>query len=169
VSTELEGSSRVEEVGMTRTRRRTITGALALVALVITLVGTGCGGDDESSTTTDTTATEATTETSSAAVTLTSPSFDTLEFEITECTNEGETDLVLSAERDGGFVLEVDAPDGTGTVSYTGGSEEDGVDASGTVTSVTVGDAGDFTVEGTWDDSSDEVTLEGSCAGAPAG
>jgi hypothetical protein len=132
---------------------------------VIALIAAGCGGDDNSTTAADTTTEQA----STAMVTLTSPSFDTLEFEITECTNEGESDLVMSAEREGGFVLQVDAPDGTGTVSYTGGSEEDGVDASGAVTSVTVGDAGDFTVEGTWDASGDALTLEGSCAGAPSG
>jgi hypothetical protein len=85
------------------------------------------------------------------------------DFTVTSCVNEGEADLVLEATADA-FALSVDAPDGTGTIAYTGGDEEDGADLSGAVSSVVVGDAGDFTVEGTWD-SGEAFTLTGSCAG----
>ena len=44
----------------------------------------------------------------------------------------------------------VDAPGGTGTISYTGGELEDD-EIQGSVDSVTVEEDGSFTVEGSWD------------------
>jgi hypothetical protein len=85
------------------------------------------------------------------------------DFTVTSCENQGEADLVLEATADA-FALSVDAPDGTGTIAYTGGNEGDAIDLSGAVSSVVVGDAGDFTVEGAWD-SGEVFTLTGSCAG----
>jgi len=59
-------------------------------------------------------------------------------------------------------MLQVDAPGGTGSISYTTGGEED-VGAEGTVDSVTLEDDGTFMVEGSWD-GGEAYTLTGSCS-----
>jgi hypothetical protein len=149
--------------------RKTIRGRTALAMLLVTgivLAGVlaGCGGDEgsESAATQETTTEESGSISGGDGTASLDGSSITAEFTVTSCTNEGETDLVLEAERDS-YTLSVDAPDGTGTIAYTGGNEEDGIDASGTVSSVTVGDAGDFTVEGTWDSDGEAFTLTGNC------
>lgn len=147
----------------TTPKRRTAVALLLVIGVVLAGVLAGCGGDDESeSAATPETTTEMSEPTTGADATASLEGSITAEFTVTSCTNEGETDLVLEAERDS-YVLSVDAPDGTGTIIYTGGDEEDGIDASGTVSSVTVGDAGDFTVEGTWDSDGEAFTLTGNC------
>lgn len=91
------------------------------------------------------------------------------DFVIGSCTNSGETDLVLQAEASGNNVLLIDASGGTGTLSIDGGTEEDGIILNGTIDSVTVGDAGDFTVTGTFGEPNnvgETFTVTGSCAGA---
>jgi hypothetical protein len=144
----------------TTTRSRSALALLLVTGVALAGVLAGCGGDDESPAA-ETTAEESG-STSSTDGTASLDGSITAEFTVTSCTNEGETDLVLEAERDS-YTLSVDAPDGTGTIAYSGGNEEDGIDASGTVSSVTVGDAGDFTVEGTWDSDGEAFTLTGNC------
>lgn len=77
------------------------------------------------------------------------PRLVTKDIVVTSCENQGETDLILEATAEP-FALKVDA-DGSGTITYAGGDEQDGVDVTGTVSSIVVSDAGDFTVEGTGD------------------
>jgi peptidoglycan hydrolase-like protein with peptidoglycan-binding domain len=84
------------------------------------------------------------------------------DFIVESCENQGETDIVLVAKGDA-FVLNVNAPDGSGTIAYSGGDEQDGIELAGGVASVTVGDDGTFTVEGAWE-SGEAFTLTGSCA-----
>ncbi len=96
-------------------------------------------------------------------VTVDSPDYGK-EFGVTACDNPGETTLALTAEADD-IVLQIDATDGIGTLFISGGNEQDGVDLAGTVTSVTVGDAGNLTVEGDFDsDDGQAFTITGSCA-----
>jgi hypothetical protein len=149
---------------MTSTPKRRLAVALFFVTgIVLAGVLAGCGGDEGSeSAATQETTTEESGSTPSADATASLEGSITAEFTVTSCTNEGETDLVLEAERDS-YVLSVDATDGTGTITYTGGDEGDGADESGAVSSVTVGDAGDFTVEGTWDSDGEVFTLTGNC------
>lgn len=88
-------------------------------------------------------------------------------FAVQLCDNPNETTLRMSAITADGFTLDVDAADGTGTISLGGGNESDGISLSGTVDSVQVGDAGDFTVTGVLADPDGDApyTLTGSCAG----
>lgn len=153
-----------------------VTRALALVAVaLVAAFAAGCGGSDGDSAAepaaTAVAAEQAGEESEGAGSEEASGPTASLtgdlvskDFTVTSCENQGETDLVLQATADA-FTLSVDAPDGTGTITYTGGDEQDGVDLSGAVSSVVVGDAGNFTVEGTWD-SGEAFTLTGSCAGA---
>ena len=99
---------------------------------------------------------------------LSSANYGPKDFTIASCTNAGETDLVLAGQADN-ITIQVDAPDGTGTLSVDGGTEGDGITLNGTVESVTVGDAGDFTVTGTFGEpnlAGETFTLTGTCAGA---
>lgn len=101
--------------------------------------------------------------TEASIVSVSSPSYGK-DFAVSSCTNPGETTVSLTAEADG-IVLQVDATDGVGTLFISGGDEQDGVDLAGTVTSVAVGDAGDLTIEGTFDsDGGEAFTVTGSCA-----
>ena len=70
------------------------------------------------------------------------------DLDVNKCDAEGGSDIVLEATK-GSFLLQVDAPGGTGTISYTGG-EEDAAEIQGSVDSVTVEEDGSFTVEGSW-------------------
>lgn len=98
-----------------------------------------------------------------ATVSVSSPQYDK-DFTVTSCDSPSETTLSLTAEADD-IVLQVDATDGIGTLFISGGNEQDGVDLAGTVVSVTVGDAGNVTVEGTFDsDDGQAFTITGSCA-----
>ncbi len=135
--------------------------AVAAVAAVGVLAGCGDDGSSVSETTAETTEATTTGTADGGAASLDSATI-TAEFRVVGCVNNGESDLVLEAKHDA-YTLDVDAPNGTGTLIYRGGNEEDGVDASGVVTSVMVGDAGDFTVEGTWDDDGQPFTLTGNC------
>lgn len=147
----------------TTPKRRSAVALLLVTGVACAGVLAGCGGDEGSeSAATQETTTEESGSTTGADATASLEGSIMAEFTVTSCTNEGETDLVLEAERDS-YTLSVDAPDGTGTITYTGGDEEDGADESGAVSSVTVGDAGDFTVEGTWDSDGEAFTLTGNC------
>lgn len=144
-------------------RGRAVVALLLVTGVALTGVLAGCGGDDETdSSAAQETVTEVSGSTTGSDGTASLDGPIIAEFTVTNCVNEGETDLVLEAERES-YALSVDAPDGTGTIAYTGGNEEDGIDASGTVSSITVGDAGDFTVEGTWDSDGEAFTLTGNC------
>ena len=83
-------------------------------------------------------------------------------FTIGSCTSSDETSIQLQGEVNN-IALTVSASAGSGTISVSGGTEEDGIELSGTVTSVTVGDTGDFTVQGTFTGEG-SYTLTGSCA-----
>ena len=96
-------------------------------------------------------------------VSVTAPSYDK-EFIVTSCDSPSESTVTLTAEADD-IVLDVEATDGVGTLSIEGGNEQDGVDLAGTVTSVAIGDAGNVTIEGTFDsDDGEAFTITGSCS-----
>ncbi len=100
--------------------------------------------------------------------TLSSANYGPKDFTIASCTNAGESDLVLAGQADN-ITIQVNAPDGTGTLGVDGGTEGDGITLNGTVESVTVGDDGSFTVTGTFGEPNnvgETFTLTGSCAGA---
>ena len=99
----------------------------------------------------------------SASVTETSATITQTDLVVTDCDNDLASGIALEAIK-GSFLLQVDAPDGTGSISYTTGGEED-VGTEGTVDSVTLEDDGSFTVEGSWD-GGEAYTLTGSCAGS---
>ena len=75
----------------------------------------------------------------------------------------GAIQVPINTAYKGSFLLQVDAPGGTGTISYTGGEED--AEMQGSVDSVTVEEDGRFTVEGSWD-GGEAYTLTGSCAGS---
>jgi peptidoglycan hydrolase-like protein with peptidoglycan-binding domain len=99
-------------------------------------------------------------------VTLSSDGYGPKDFEIGSCTNSGETDLVLAGEADG-LTIELNAPDGTGTLAVSGGTESDVITLNGDVSDVSVGDDGSFTVTGVFGEPNnvgETFTLTGSCA-----
>lgn len=85
-------------------------------------------------------------------------------FALQSCENPDESTLGLVAENDASIVLTIDAANGSGTVTVRGGTEQDGLDLQGTITSITVGDTGDVTVNGTFAGSNEAFTVTGSCA-----
>ena len=97
----------------------------------------GCGDDGDSASTTEPTAS------------LTSDAITETDLVVTDCDDDLASGIVLEAIK-GSFLLQVDAPAGTGSISYTTGGEED-VGMEGTVDSVTLEDDGSFTVEASWD------------------
>lgn len=108
-------------------------------------------------------------EASSAGATtasLSSSGYGPVDFEIGECTTAGESDIQLQGQVDN-MALVVEASAMEGTLSVDGGTESDGITLNGTVESVSVGDAGNFTVTGTFgppNNEGEEFTLTGSCA-----
>ncbi|HUV17128.1 MAG TPA: peptidoglycan-binding domain-containing protein [Ilumatobacteraceae bacterium] len=87
-------------------------------------------------------------------------------FTIGTCTSAAESSINVTGEVNG-LSLSVKATDGKGTLAVSGGTETDGITLNGDVTSVTVGDAGDFTVSGTFtapNNVGETFTLTGSCA-----
>ena len=142
---------------------------LGLVAAILITVA-ACGGDGESTESQDGSGDE---EVSAASATLTSPGYGPVEFAIGACSSSGESDIELQAEVDN-MTLLVDADQadyseaaGAGTLDVDGGTESDGITLKGRVESVTVGDAGNFTVTGIFDAPNlegEEFTLTGSCA-----
>lgn len=128
---------------------RSCASAIAAVGLVFVLVG--CSGDDSASTA------EPTASLASSTITVT-------DLDVTNCDTEGGSDIALEATK-GGFLLQVDAPGGTGTISYTGGEQEND-EIQGSVDSVAVEEDGSFTVEGSWEggDAYSLTGLTGSCA-----
>lgn len=95
------------------------------------------------------------------------------DFTIGSCANEGENDIVLTAQADG-LTLEVSAlegfgePGGTATLAVSGGGETDGITLNGTVRTVVIGDDGTFTVLGVFtepNNAGEDFTLTGSCSG----
>lgn len=86
-------------------------------------------------------------------------------FRVTRCVNKGETDLVLAGTAPGNYRLRINAPGGRGSLSLSGGNEQDGIKAGGTVTSVRVGDAGDIVAAGRFSSGlSGKFTVTGECA-----
>jgi hypothetical protein len=121
-----------------------------IVAVGLAFALVGCG-DDDSASSTDPTAS------------LTSATITVSDLDVTTCDTEGGSDIVLEAIT-GSSVLQVDAPSGTGTITYT--SEEGDTETKGSVSSVTVEEDGSFKLEGSWEDG-EALTLTGttgSCA-----
>ena len=86
-------------------------------------------------------------------------------FSVTSCTNPGQSDLVLQAVTSGGLTLSVDAPAGLGTLTVTGGSEQETL--NGNVESVTVGADGALDATGTFappNFAGEPFTITGTCA-----
>jgi peptidoglycan hydrolase-like protein with peptidoglycan-binding domain len=110
---------------------------------------------------------------STATATLSSAGYGPADFAIGMCSSSGESDIELQAEVNN-MTLLVDADQadyseaaGAGTLNVDGGTESDGITLEGRVESVTVGDAGNFTVTGTFEGPNlggEEFTLTGSCA-----
>ncbi len=99
-------------------------------------------------------------------VTLTSASYNA-SFTVQTCTNNGETDLVLTGENSNSLQISVNVPNGSGSLGVTGGTEEDGITLNGNVTSLQVGDAGNISASGTFTGANlagEDFTLSGSCA-----
>ena len=130
-----------------RLTRRWLALTIAAVGLVFAAVG--CGDDGDSASTTEPTAS------------LTSDAITETDLVVTDCDDDLASGIVLEAIQ-GSFLLQVDAPAGTGSISYTTGGEED-VGMEGTVDSVALEDDGSFTVEGSWD-GGEAYTLTGSCS-----
>jgi hypothetical protein len=167
---------------------RRLTPILAVAAAVVAVAGCGSGSNASAPAATDTAAgttapvttapantattpTAGTTAVAGPTVTVSGPSYDKT-FDVTACANAGETDLQLTGSGSGGISLAVQAKDGTGTVSITGGDEQDGVALDGVIDTLSVGDAGDISATGAFSEkslgSSDTAfTISGSCAGAP--
>lgn len=101
---------------------------------------------------------------SNASVTVVAADYDKT-FTVTSCTptQGGNIGVVLKAEGTGGITLDLEAPSGTGTIRISGGTESDGVDLSGSVTSATVSDAA-VTAAGTFSDGGGAFTVNGYCA-----
>jgi hypothetical protein len=134
-----------------RFTRRSVASTIAGVGLAFASAGCGDDGDSVS-----------TTESSGPSASLTSAAITETDLVVTDCDNDLASGIVLEAIK-GSFLLQVDAPAGTGSISYTTGGEED-VGMEGTVDSVTLEGDGSFTVEGSWD-GGEAYTLTGSCAG----
>ena len=125
--------------------------ASTIAAAGLAFAAAGCGDDGDSASTAEPTAS------------LTSATITQTDLVVTDCDNDLASGIALEAIK-GSFLLQVDAPDGTGSISYTTGGEED-VGTEGTVDSVTLEEDGSFTVEGSWD-GGEAYTLTGSCAGS---
>ena len=124
---------------------------MTIAAVGLAFAAAGCGDDGDSASTTEPTAS------------LTSAAITETDLVVTDCDNDLASGIVLEAIK-GSFLLQVDAPGGTGSISYTTGGEED-VGMEGTVDSVTLNEDGSFTVEGSWD-GGEAYTLTGSCTGS---
>lgn len=107
----------------------------------------------------------ATAPSTGTTVTVQGPSYGPKTFEVATCTNAGETDIDLTATAAGGFTLTMEAENGTGTIALAGGNEQDGIRLNGTITSLSVGDAGDIRATGTFTDSGrPRFVVVGRCA-----
>lgn len=149
--------------------------AILLVAAAPALVAASCGGSDESSSSTtakastSTSAKEASTSTTQAGTRNGSVEVrigdTTVSATVEKCSNRNTTSLDLTASDSAGNTLTVKATDGSGSVTYRGGSE----DREGTVRSVQVESDGTFSVSGvlsTADDSApapDDLSISGLC------
>ena len=160
---------------------RRVRFVVAVVVLVV--VAAGCGDEDigdgadstvqpttstsRQPTTTVTTHDDPSTTTTTGlelVVELSSASYSQT-FVITACDNTGEADLVLEGRRDA-FFLTIDAMDGSGLLSVSGGDEQDAITLNGTITEVEKGDHGTFLAGGTFDAPSlvgEEFTAAGAC------
>lgn len=106
-------------------------------------------------------------EASGSVATLSSSGYGPKDFTIGSCSFNGETGLALQTQADN-ITLLVDASDSTGTLSVDGGTEGDGITLNGDIDGVSLGDAGGFSVTGTFAEPNnvgEEFELAGSCAG----
>ena len=86
--------------------------ALTIAAVGLAFAAVGCGDDGDSASTTEPTAS------------LTSDAITETDLVVTDCDDDLASGIVLEAIQ-GSFLLQVDAPAGTGSISYTTGGEED--------------------------------------------
>lgn len=110
--------------------------------------------------------TPAATETGStpptATVTVKGPQYAKT-FEVTSCKSTGETGVSLTGGASGGFTVSLTATNGKGKLAISGGNESDGVNLSGDVSQLQVGDAGDIRGSGTFT-TQGAFTVVGRCA-----
>jgi hypothetical protein len=144
---------------------------LAAVCLLAggALLGSACGSDDDSSSgdsTTTTTTTTTTAEAKDGTMQVTSAGYDA-SFDITNCSSSGETDLNLTAVADAA-TAKIHTYGGNSSISIDGSSGAEAVSLTGKITSLQVGDAGDFEASGTFGGTNfadEEFSVTGSCAG----
>ncbi|UDY37100.1 hypothetical protein [Dermatobacter hominis] len=156
------------------TRVRLLRPLAVLVALAATVVLAGCGddSDDPASSTTASSTTEKATTTTAGESTPGDGSVEVMigtekvTLTLQTCTSGSETALDLTAQDESGNTLTIKAPDGTGSVTYRGSSE----DREGAVRSVTVQADGTFDLSGILsvaDDSApgpDDLSVTGLCS-----
>ena len=82
---------------------------MAIAAIGLAFAAVGCGDDGDSASTTEPTAS------------LTSAAITETDLVVTDCDNDLASGIVLEAIK-GSFLLQVDAPGGTGSISYTTGA-----------------------------------------------
>lgn len=82
-----------------------------------------------------------------ASATVTSASY-TKSFTPSTCSLNADVSNLSVVGESEGFTLEVEATEGAGTLTVTGGDEEDGIDLDGAVTSVEIGSDRSFTAAG---------------------
>ncbi|MBX3287131.1 MAG: hypothetical protein KF703_17420 [Actinobacteria bacterium] len=134
-------------------------------AAASTTVATTAAPTTAAPTTTAAATTEAPSTPSGGTVSLSAADYSK-SFTVQSCTNPTESTLSLTATASGGLTLTIAATDGSGTLAVTGGDEQDGINLSGTVTSVGVGDDGSIQVSGSMSsgsEPSEPFTLTGSC------
>ena len=78
-----------------------------------------------------------------ATITVSGPAYSKT-FEVTKCTPKGETGATLNGTASGGFTITLVVPSRTGTLTIGGGNEQDGINLTGAVRELSVGDAGDL-------------------------
>lgn len=88
-------------------------------------------------------------------------------FTVLTCDNPTESSLTLTAENENSIELDVIATGGTGSMSVSGGTEEDSIELTGDVETAMVGDDGTIAVTGTFTGANfagEAFTIIGSCA-----
>jgi peptidoglycan hydrolase-like protein with peptidoglycan-binding domain len=103
-----------------------------------------------------------------ATITVSGPGY-TKTFEVASCSEDGEgANLKLAAAAAGGFSLTLTGNGRSGNLAISGGSEQDSIDVSGAVSTLSVGDAGDIRGEGKFSAASGfdnpAFTIAGTCA-----
>ncbi|MCB0970385.1 MAG: hypothetical protein KDA97_02540 [Acidimicrobiales bacterium] len=145
----------------------------ALLLVGSLLASCSSDGSDGSAPTTDAPTTEASEPTEPTTTEVTAPADGILlvagELEATlvdtSCASADESSVALEAAgeyRDDSLNLSMNVIEGQGTISVESGSQATGVFLDGTVTSLEVGDAGDLTAAGTFDDG-EAFTVTGAC------